>query len=154
MENTYLILLYVAFFASIALGKFFAFKYRQSEGKDSRNNRQVRLHGDGNFVSSIFNSVMQFIWGLLTVLSFLCVLGAGFGILAGHGSRNEANKTKQEQIVHQANTPEIKQEEAPVSKPVIEASQLDEQKNQVNESGKTSESQEQNNLGEKDETRK
>jgi hypothetical protein len=130
MENVYLVLSYVAFVVSIALGKFFAFKYRQSEGKDSRNNRQVRLHGDGNFVSSIFNSVMQFIWGLLTVLSFLCVLGTGFAILIGHGAKNEANKTKQEQIVPQAKTPEIKQEEAPVSKPVIEAPQLEEQKEQ------------------------
>jgi hypothetical protein len=154
MENAYLVVSYVAFAVSIALGKFFAFKYRQSEGKDSRNNRQVRLHGDGNFVSSIFNSVMQFIWGLLTVISFLCVLGAGFAILVGHGAKNEANKTKQEQIVLEAKTPEIKQEEVPALKPVIEAPQLEEQKNQANESGKTSESQEQNNLGEKDEARK
>ena len=130
MENVYLVLSYVAFAVSIALGKFFAFKYRQSEGKDTRNNRQVRLHGDGNFVSSIFNSVMQFIGGLVTVISFLCVLGAGFAILLGHGEKNDANKTKQEQIVPQVNTPETKQEEAPAFKPVIEAPQLEVQEEQ------------------------
>lgn len=141
MENVYLVLSYVAFVVSIALGKFFAFKYRQSEGKDRRNNRQVRLHGDGNFVSSIFNSVMQFIWGLLTVLSFLCVLGAGLAILVGHGAKNDANKTKQEQIVPQAKTPEIKQEEAPAFKPEIEAPQLEVQKEQSDNADKPSETE-------------
>jgi len=153
METAYLVLSVVALAISIAFGKYFAFKYRQSEGKDRRNDRQVRLHGDGNFVSSIFNSVMQFIWGLLTVLSFLCALGAGFVVFVQVGQTSKS-KASQAQIATQTPTAEVKKEEASESKPVIEAPQLEEQKNQANESGKTSESQEQNNLGEKDEARK
>ena len=81
---------------------------------------------------------MQFIWGLLTVISFLCVIAAGLNVIARHVDRNEANKIKQELILPQAKTPEIKQEETPESKPVIEAPQVEEQKDQSDDKAEKS----------------
>lgn len=129
-----------------------SFKYKQAEGKNRRNDRLVRLHGDGSFLSSIVNKIMEFVWALLSLVSLLVALSA-FVMYQTSDSNVKSSAPKSEKI--QDTVSNVQQEAASQSsRTSADLQQHVEQKNSTEKTDKAIETQEQNSSGEKDETKK
>ncbi len=114
-----------------------SFKLRQSEGKDRRNDRLVRLHGDGSFLSSIVNKVMGFVWAVLCLASVLTAFWAYY-----MHQRPEATieqKVQKERKVEEQ-VPEVTQEvNSPAAKSSADLQPHEVQKDQSDNADKPSE---------------
>lgn len=111
------------------------FKFKQAEGKDRRNDRLIRLHGDGSFLASIANKVMGFIWLVLGVASFVSAIWSYSNMLEQSEKSTKPSVRKEQK--QQEPAPELKPE-VPATKPVTERSAPEEHKD---ESDKDSDSQ-------------
>lgn len=128
-----------------------SFKYKQAEGKNRRNDRLVRLHGDGSFLSSIVNKVMEFIWALLSLVSLLVALWA-FVMYQTSDSNVKSLALRDEKVQEKAR--DVPQEAASQqSTPVSDKEQKVEPKNLTKKTDQVTETQEQKSLGEKNETK-
>lgn len=114
------------------------FKFKQAEGKDRRNDRLIRLHGDGSFLASIANKVMGFIWLMLGIGSFVTAIWS-YSNIAEQAEKQTKPSVKKEQK-QQESTPELKLE-VPVSKPVLERPQVEDHKDESDKADKASDSQ-------------
>ncbi len=115
------------------------FKFRQSEGKDRRNDRLIRLHGDGSFLASIFNKVMGFIWGVLGIASFVTAIWSYSHIAEQVEKTSKPIVKKEEKLQEPA--PEFKLE-APASKQLLEKQpQIQDHKDESDKADKPSDSQ-------------
>jgi len=124
--------------ASVIFCAYCFFKYKQAEGKDRRNDRLIRLHGDGSFLSSIANKVMGFIWFALGLASFVSAI-LSYINMTESASTQTKQSVKKEQSLHES-APELKPE-TPVQKQTLEKPQLEENKDESDKAYKASDSQ-------------
>ncbi len=130
------------YFAYLVLSVIFCaycfFKFRQAEGKDRRNDRLIRLHGDGSFLASMFNKVMGLIWGTLGIASFVSACWS-YVQMTEQVNTSTKQSVKKEQKVKNSE-PELKLE-IPASKPALEKPQVEEIKDESDKAYKANDSQ-------------
>jgi hypothetical protein len=130
------------YFAYLVISVIFCtycfFKFRQAEGKDRRNDRLIRLHGDGSFLSSIANKVMGFIWLVLGLASFISAIWSYSNMVEQSEKSTKPSLRKEQKLQEPA--PELKPE-TPVSKPVTERPAMEERKDESDKADKSSDSQ-------------
>jgi hypothetical protein len=131
--------MYLAYLVlSVIFCAYCCFKFRQAEGKDRRNDRLIRLHGDGSFLASIANKVMGFIWLVLGFASFVSAIWS-YSNMVEQSEKSTTPSVRQEQKL-QDPVPELKPE-IPVPRPVIEKPQIEDHKDESDKADKASDSQ-------------